>query len=200
MSTRTLSPSVNQLGHEANHLTLSIAEVKNEWRYTSTSLHTFTVWGLIKYMDMCTYSSYYTKAVDITDDSKTALKITNTLPFTIFISRPRTNNFSSFTIHRSPYFHIPHCLWLLKEQQLECYQLLLAWCMSQPLHPACSCSWPNFPSTFLYNQHTFFLLTTSAIPEPNSVSLKTEAVLSSKTQSKPTWYGINNHTTAIKGK
>jgi len=111
-----LTPGVNQLGNEADHSPLSIAEIKNEWRYTFTSAHAFALWCLIKYRDRCTYSRYYTKAVDIADDSMTMLKITNTLPITIFISSPRMSNVyhsPPSTNHRSPYFHISHRLWPL---------------------------------------------------------------------------------------
>ena len=66
-----LTPGVNQLGNEGDHSPLSIAEVKNQWRYTLTSPHAFNLWCLIKYRDRCTYSSC-TKAVDIADDSDSA--------------------------------------------------------------------------------------------------------------------------------
>jgi len=43
-----LSPGVKQLKHEAEHLPISSAEVKNAWSYTSTPPYTFMTWCLIK--------------------------------------------------------------------------------------------------------------------------------------------------------
>jgi hypothetical protein len=48
---------IKWLGHEANHLSLSGARVKNVWsrmRRTSTPLYSLSVWYLMKHEDTCT--------------------------------------------------------------------------------------------------------------------------------------------------
>jgi len=43
----------------ANHFSLSIADVKNVWSYTSTSPYVFTAWWLIKHSDNFTFLPEY---------------------------------------------------------------------------------------------------------------------------------------------
>jgi hypothetical protein len=50
-----ISLGVERLGCEADHSPLSVAEVKNAWRYTSTPSCVFTAWCLIKHRENCTF-------------------------------------------------------------------------------------------------------------------------------------------------
>jgi hypothetical protein len=56
MGTGALSPEVKRLGREADHSSISGAEVKNAWSYTSTPQYVFMVWYLVKLRDNFTFS------------------------------------------------------------------------------------------------------------------------------------------------
>jgi len=47
-------PGGKAVGREADHSAPSSAEVKNEWRYTSTPYYAFIAWCLVKHRDNCT--------------------------------------------------------------------------------------------------------------------------------------------------
>jgi hypothetical protein len=51
----TFSTGVKRPGREADHSTLSNADVKNAWRYTSTQ-HVFMSWCLVKHRDNFTFT------------------------------------------------------------------------------------------------------------------------------------------------
>jgi hypothetical protein len=54
-----LSPGVKWPGHEADNSTLSIAQVKNVWSYTSTPPYAFVAWYLVKHKGNFTFLSYF---------------------------------------------------------------------------------------------------------------------------------------------
>jgi hypothetical protein len=51
MRTGVLYPEIKLLGCDVDHLTPSIADVKNAWIYTSIPQYVFMVWCLIKPRD-----------------------------------------------------------------------------------------------------------------------------------------------------
>jgi hypothetical protein len=54
----TLSRGVKRQGSESDHSPPSSAEVKNEWRYTSTLQYAFMAWCSVKHMDNFTFYIY----------------------------------------------------------------------------------------------------------------------------------------------